>query len=220
MALKAVFFDLDGTLLDTAPNFVIAMNKMLERKNRPAISSDELHEVVSEGAHAMLKRVFGVDTTLPEFAPLRSEFLDIYLEDLASGTTPYPGIETLITEIKNSKLTWGVVTNKPATYAEPLMTFFNFAVPPKVVICPEHVAERKPAPDALLLACRQSGCEPHEAIYIGDHRRDIECGINAGMPTVAVGYGYIHADDCHTRWNADHTVMEAHEIWPIINNYL
>lgn len=220
MTLRAVFFDLDGTLLDTAPNFVIAMNKMLARRDRAPVTDTALREVVSDGANAMLHRVFGVTVEDQSFADLRQEFLDIYLEDLASGTTAYPGVEALIAKLAERDLAWGIVTNKPWTYAEPLMRHFTFASDPSALVCPEHVAERKPAPDALLLACEQTGCTPADAIYVGDHRRDIECGINAGMPTVAVGYGYIHSDDCHTRWNASHAVMEADEIWPIINTYL
>ncbi|WP_018415264.1 HAD-IA family hydrolase [Teredinibacter turnerae] len=220
MSLKAVFFDLDGTLLDTAPNFVIAMNKMLARRDRAPIAEQALRAVVSDGANAMLQLVFGTTPDDAEFPALRQEFLDCYLEDLASVTTAYPGIDSLIGELAARGVAWGIVTNKPATYAEPLMTFFDFASEPSALICPDHVTERKPAPDALLLACEQTGCSPDQAIYVGDHQRDIECGINAGMPTVAVGYGYIHTTDSHTCWNADHTVESANEIWPIVHRYL
>lgn len=220
MPLNAVFFDLDGTLLDTAPDLAKALNKLLVEKQREPLAESEVRAVVSDGANAMLKLAFNQTPDQEGFDLLRKQMLDYYLDDIAGGTTPFEGIEELINTLTRHGIPWGIVTNKPWPYAEPLMAQFNFASAPAALICPEHVSERKPAPEALFLACEKVGCEATNAVYIGDHLRDIQCGINAGMPTIAVGYGYIHADDSHLNWNARHNVGHAREIWPILQAYL
>lgn len=219
MTLRAVFFDLDGTLLDTAPDLAKALNKLLAAKQRPQLKFDDVRRVVSNGANAMLELAFGTQPGDSDFDALRDALLSYYLEDLAGATQPFAGIDMLLTNIAEHGLAWGIVTNKPWPYTEPLMQQFEFASHPAAIVCPEHVKERKPAPDALYHACNAVGCHPDEAIYVGDHERDILCGINAGMPTVAVGYGYIASDDHHESWNATHTVMYAKDIWPIIQKY-
>lgn len=219
MTLRAVFFDLDGTLLDTAPDLAKALNKLLLAKQRPALDFDAVRRVVSNGANAMLELAFDSRPGDLGFDALREALLNYYLEDLAGDTQPFAGIETLLNNITQCGLSWGIVTNKPWPYTEPLMQQFEFASHPATIVCPEHVKERKPAPDALYHACDTVGCRPSEAIYVGDHERDILCGINAGMPTVAVGYGYIASDDHHERWNATHSVKYAKEIWPIVQTY-
>ncbi|WP_045860395.1 HAD family hydrolase [Teredinibacter purpureus] len=218
--LTAVFFDLDGTLLDTAPDLAAALNRLLRSKSMPELPLTAVRNVVSDGANAMLQMAFNCKPNDNGFAELRSALLNFYLLDLATHTTTFDGIDTLLENLASKGIHWGVVTNKPWTYTEPLMNAFKFSSEPCSIICPEHVEERKPAPDALLLACKQSACLPQNALYIGDHKRDILCGINAGMPTIAVGYGYIDANDSHENWNATHCVNNASEIWPIIETYL
>lgn len=220
MTLRAVFFDLDGTLLDTAPDLAKAINQLLESEGRQALPYADIRRVVSDGAYALLKLGFGIERDHEDTPALRQKLLDFYLQDLSSGTHPFPGIHALIERFAEHNLNWGIVTNKPWTYAEPLMQRFEFAVAPSCLICPDHVQDRKPHPEALLLACEQTGCKANEAIYVGDHLRDIECGNRAGMPTIAVSYGYIAEDDCHTQWGADHLADNANELWPIIQRYV
>jgi len=174
---------------------------------------------VSNGANALIEQAFGIKPGEPGAAALRQQLLDYYGEDLASHTRLFDGMNVLLEQIATQGLVWGVVTNKPAPYAEPLMRQFHFPSAPVSVICPEHVKERKPSPEALYLACEQANCAPEQAIYIGDHLRDIQCGNNAGMPTISVGYGYIGADDDHRQWGATHSVNHASELWPIIKTY-
>lgn len=220
MTLRAVFFDLDGTLLDTAPDLAKALNSLLLQKNCPALPDSLIRSVVSDGAYALLKLGFGVDRDHPDTDSLRSDLLNFYLQDIASGTTFFPGIEALLKQLHACDLAWGIVTNKPVTYAEPLIACFAYPRAPVCLLCPEHVKERKPHPEALELACKIANIPPTSALYIGDHRRDIECGKNAGMHTIAVNYGYIHADDSAYHWGADHVVETAAEIWPIIKTYI
>ncbi|SMF36689.1 phosphoglycolate phosphatase [Alteromonadaceae bacterium Bs31] len=220
MALDAVFFDLDGTLLDTAPDLACALNAMLASKNRAPLHFEDVRRVVSDGAAAMIALAFNVSKEHEDMLPLRQELLDFYLQNLATHTRPFEGIEALIEQLAKHKIRWGIVTNKPWVYTEPLMKQIKFASEPVATICPEHVKERKPSPEALYLACKQAACNSENAIYIGDHLRDIQCGLNAGMPTIAVGYGYIPAGDHPDNWGATHSVTSAKELWPIIQAYL
>lgn len=220
MTIKAVFFDLDGTLLDTAIDLGNALNKLLHEYHKAELPLQELRDVVSDGAAALIRIGFGLNPADEGYPELRGKLLNYYLNDLASHTTPFDGIENLIEKLAHHNIHWGIVTNKPWTYAEPLMKFFNFASKPVALICPEHVRNKKPDPEALILACEQANCKISEAIYIGDHLRDIQCGLNAGMPTIAVGYGYIQQHDDYRSWKASHNVEHANEIWPLIQTYL
>lgn len=220
MTLNAVFFDLDGTLLDTAPDLSNALNRLLETEGKAPIPLEIARNVVSDGAYALLKLGFGVNPTDPETPKLRQQLLDFYLEDLHSGTTFFPGLDTLIEKFEQIKLDWGIVTNKPETYATPLINSFNFSHRPICLICPDHVKNRKPDPEPLELACQQANYEKDTVIYVGDHLRDIQCGINAGIKTIAVNYGYIAENDSAHNWGADHVVEHGDELWPVIEQYL
>ncbi len=218
MTLKAVFFDLDGTLLDTAPDLAKALNRLLIEENLSPLPEPRIRQVVSDGAYALLKLGFNVDRDHEHTPALRARLLDFYLEDIASGTTAFSGIEGLIETLASNDITWGIVTNKPEAYATPLMKEFNFASEPACLICPDHVEKRKPHEEPLLLACEYAKCKPQEAIYIGDHLRDIECGKNAKMPTIAANYGYINDGDSAHNWKADYVVENGEDIWPLIKN--
>ncbi len=224
MGLQAVFFDLDGTLLDTASDLINALNKTLEHHQKPTLSLSEARSRVSDGANALLELGFGIDRGSKDILPYRAELLSFYLEDVASETRAFPGILDLISEIKTHNLQWGIVTNKPFIYAEKLMNIIlerdSFASQPSCLICPEHVKIKKPDPEALALACEQTGCNVENAIYIGDHIRDIQCGQNANMSTIAATFGYIHENENIADWNADYMVDSAEQIWPIISKLL
>ncbi|MFI2810742.1 MULTISPECIES: HAD-IA family hydrolase [Microbulbifer] len=214
--MKAVLFDLDGTLFDTAPDFIVVLNQLRQQEKMPPLPADQIRAVVSNGAGAMVSLGFGRDASDPAFEVLRQRFLDLYLTHLAVETVLFPGIEELLGQLAANDIAWGVVTNKPATYTVPLMEAFSHLPEPGAVVCPDHVTNRKPHPEPILLACSQIGCEPTEAIYVGDHVRDIEAGRAAGMPTIACSYGYIDAGDSAANWNADHLVESAGDIWPLL----
>ncbi len=220
MALHAVFFDLDGTLLDTAPDLSNALNRLLTEKGQPSVPLEVARDVVSDGAYALLKLGFGVNQNDPETPELRKRLLDFYLDDLNSGTTFFPGLEELLNKFSEQKIDWGIVTNKPEPYATPLIESFDFSRNPVCLICPEHVTNRKPDPEPLILACEQANCSLDSAIYIGDHIRDIQCGINAGVKTIAVNYGYIADNDSAHNWGADHVVEHGNELWSILEKYI
>ena len=214
--MKAVLFDLDGTLFDTAPDFIVVLNQLRHQEQLPPLPADDIRAVVSNGARAMVSLAFGKDEGDPGFDSLRQRFLDLYLAHLAVETVPFPGIEELLNTLAQNDIAWGVVTNKPAAYTIPLMQAFGHLPAPGAIICPDDVTHRKPHPEPVLLACSHIGCDPAEAVYVGDHARDIDAGRAAGMPTIACSYGYIDADDDAANWNADHLVSAADEIWPLL----
>ena len=220
MNLKAVFFDLDGTLLDTAPDLAHALDQLLVEENFAPIEFTKIRQVVSDGAYALIKLGFNVDKHDPRAQELRQRLLNFYEKNLAQYTQPFDGINELIALLAENNIRWGIVTNKPWQYTEPLMKFFSFASNPSCVLSPEHVKQRKPDPESLFLACKKSLCNANEAIYIGDHIRDIECGKKAGMPTIAAHYGYINEGDDPQQWNANYNVQSAKDIWPIITTIL
>lgn len=214
--IKAVFFDLDGTLLDTSKDLGGALNTVLEQCGKPALPFDTIRPHVSNGANALIKLGFGEDLHPSTHQTYRLNLLDAYLADIASHTIAFAGIEALIEQCAANDIAWGIVTNKPAAYTDALMQHFEFASVPVAQISPDHVSRAKPDPEGLLKACEMANCKPSEALYVGDHERDIEAGRNANIATVAVGYGFTPTTKCHLAWGADYTVSSASEIWPII----
>ncbi|HEY3700327.1 MAG TPA: HAD-IA family hydrolase [Spongiibacteraceae bacterium] len=218
--LQAVLLDLDGTLLDTAPEFYQIVSLMLERHGNAPIAYAHFRQSVSDGARGMVKAAFRCDENAPQFEPLRKEFLALYARHLAEHTQLFPGMAETLQFIESKNLQWGVITNKPNAFAEPLLQLLNLLSRCAVLICPDHVHERKPHPEALYLACKQIGCAVSEAIYIGDHRRDIESARNAGMVSIACSYGYVHADDPCENWGADFIADEPQQIISILQNWI
>ncbi|MBL4583991.1 MAG: HAD-IA family hydrolase [Pseudomonadales bacterium] len=194
--LEAVLFDLDGTLLDTAPDFIGVLRTLLEEQNLPTtLTNAQIRSQVSHGAAAMVSLGFNMNRQHPQFESLRLRFLELYAARLSQSTRLFPGMEELLQAIEKQGLPWGIVTNKPLRYATPLLENLNLSDRCSTLICPEHVQKPKPAPEPMLLACEQISCNPHNTVYIGDHRRDIEAGNHANMQTIAVLYGYIDEND-------------------------
>jgi len=220
MNLKAVFFDLDGTLLDTAQDLGRALNDLLEEENKKHIPIEKSRNVVSNGALGLLELGFDIDQNHESYDVRREKLLNYYLNDLSGNTKPFEGIEALIQKLTEHNIAWGIATNKPWAYTEPLMKNYTFPSEPVCVLCPEHVKEKKPHPESLYKACEKANCSTENSIYIGDHIRDIECGKRAGAVTIAAGYGYIKPKNEYLNWPADHFVNHASEIWPIIKNYI
>ena len=218
--LKAVLFDMDGTLLDTAPDFVAVCQAMLKAHGRAPIDDQRIQDVVSGGARAMVAATFDMDPEAPGFETLRQEFLDRYQEHCAVFTRPYEGVAELLESIERSRLIWGVVTNKPVRFAEPIMQQLGLAERSAVLVCPDHVKNSKPDPEMLLLACSQLNIDPSQVLFIGDDLRDIESGRAAGTKTAAVRYGYIHPDDNPAHWGADVIVDHPRDLLAVLDRAL
>lgn len=216
--LRAVLFDLDGTLLDTAPDFAVVVNTLRQRHGKPALDYQPIRDTVSNGARALVTLAFGLQEGDAQFEPIRQELLALYEQHLAVHTALFPGLEGLLDWLDQQRLPWGVVTNKPRRYAQPLMQALALDQRCSVLVCPDDVTRTKPDPEPLLLACKTLRCVAENAIFLGDHRRDIEAGVNAGMKTLAANYGYIDAGDSVHDWNADFIVDNASDIEPLLKS--
>lgn len=220
MTIKAVFFDLDGTLLDSAPDFFHTIHQLTDEYQSPRVDEQAIRATVSDGARALTTLAFGLHTDDMGFSERHHRLLDIYFEHMGQHCVLFPGMPELLNNIHQARLFWGVITNKPSRFTDPILERLSFTHQPNLVLCPDHVSKPKPSPEALLLACKKVGCQPHEAIYIGDHQRDIDCGIAAGSPTIAVSFGYIKPSDDIASWNADYIAHSSEDIWQIIQEQI
>ncbi|WP_027859489.1 HAD family hydrolase [Marinobacterium jannaschii] len=216
--LEAVFFDLDGTLLDTAPDFHRVVNLMRQQDQLAPVTMELMREQVSNGAGAMVCAAYGIAMDDPRYEPLRLRMLDIYSDQLAVDTRLYPGIEGLLGWLESKQRPWGIATNKPARFTLPLLQQLQLDKRSAATICPDHVRNRKPDPESLLIATEALKLNPENCVYVGDHLRDIECGKRAGMTTIAAGYGYIDRSDCAEDWGADHIVHQSGDIQPLLQS--
>ncbi|ODS22640.1 phosphoglycolate phosphatase [Candidatus Endobugula sertula] len=216
--IKAVFFDLDGTLLDSAPDFYVAMHQLMDEYQQPRLKESDIRAFISHGARALITLAFGLSKGDEGFEVRHQRLLNIYHDTMGNHCSLFPGMEQLLKHIKQHHLFWGVITNKPARFTDPIMASLPLPSHPNLVICPDHTNNTKPDPEPLLLACNKVACKPVEAIYIGDHRRDIECGIAAGSLTIATRYGYLDKTDPIESWNAHFIAGNCDNIWPYIEN--
>jgi phosphoglycolate phosphatase len=198
-----VLFDLDGTLIDTAPDFIRCLNELRQAHELPALPASHIRGSVSNGARAMIQVGFGLEPEHPEYLEKHTAFLDLYEAGVAVETALFEGMEIILKGLEARGIPWGIVTNKPVRFAAPLIKALDLAERCAALICPDHVTDRKPHPEALLLACREVGADPANGVYVGDHERDIEAGRNAGMTTIAVRYGYIEQPEAVDLWQAD-----------------
>ncbi|WP_299978115.1 HAD-IA family hydrolase [uncultured Pseudoteredinibacter sp.] len=218
--LKAVLFDLDGTLIDTAPDFIRVVNQLLAEDKRPAISDESIRATVSAGSRALVQLAYNLNAGDEQVEAIRERLLKLYEQQLAIDSRPFEGINELLNKLGEHNIAWGISTNKPEYYTRLLMEQLPLDPSPAIVLSPDQVPNAKPAPDSLLIACEYIGCSVEEAIYIGDHERDIESGKRAGMPTIAAAYGYVPVGESAEDWNADYTIQSARDIWPIIRELI
>ncbi len=210
--LDTVYFDLDGTLADTAPDLAAALNQLLEQQGRTPLPFATIRPSVSLGGNAMLRLGFPLDENSDEFSKLRQDFLEIYDRRLHQDTRLFPGMGEILYEIEKLGLKWGIITNKPTWLTEPLIEVLSLADRTACVVCGDSTPYRKPHPAPMLHACQLTGSQPQSSVYIGDARRDIEAGRASGMQTLAAAYGYIEATDNIDSWRADAIVHSAPEI--------
>ena len=207
----AVFFDLDGTLLDTAPDMVAALNTLLGELGQPAVPFERARCFVSNGAVGLLRLPFpGFD---PSTEPaVHRRFLDLYAEKLCVKTQLFEGLEALLVGLESRGVPWGVVTNKPSFLTEPLLERLELRHRCACIVSGDTLPERKPHPRPVQYALECVGALPHHAIYVGDAPRDITAGRSAGARTVAVRYGYIEPGQDPAMWGADHVVGTVAEL--------
>ncbi len=200
---STVLFDLDGTLIDTAPDFIRCLNQLRQQQGLSELPAEHIRRSVSNGARAMVRVGFGLEPEHPDYLARHTAFLDLYEEGVAVETRLFEGMNSLLQSLEQRGIPWGIVTNKPVRFAAPLVQALGLAERCASLVCPDHVADRKPHPEALFLACAQIDADPALAVYVGDHERDIEAGRNANMKTIAVRYGYIEEPESVDLWQAD-----------------
>jgi phosphoglycolate phosphatase len=215
-AYQAVLFDLDGTLLDTAPDFWPILNALRSKRGLAPLTYEAVRQQVSNGAAGLIQFAFNLTPEDADFEPLRLDLLARYQQDLAVHTRLFPGLDHLLQRLQTANTPWGVVTNKPSRYSEPLLSQLGLRQACSSLICPDHVKEKKPDPEGLLLACQQMQVAPGKVLYVGDHQRDIEAGLRAGMQTAVALFGYIAEEDDPTTWQAHFYVKDSHALEAII----
>ena len=217
--LRSVLFDLDGTLLDTAPDLAAALNHVLISNGREPLDNETIRPWVSHGVVALIKNGFNISPDAPTFETLRQQLLHYYHNHLSVNTRLFPGMADVLAKLEEMGIKWGVVTNKPGWLTEPLLKALMLDERSSCIISGDSLPERKPHPLPLQHACQLIDCDVSESLYIGDAKRDIEAGINAKMPTLVALFGYIGDMDYPQDWGADGMVHSPTEIleWIAVN---
>ncbi|ASK34478.1 HAD-IA family hydrolase [Alloalcanivorax mobilis] len=214
--LEAVLFDLDGTLIDTAPDFYVVLNQVLAAHGHPEVSYRAVRATVSNGARALTELGFGLAPGDPGFQERLDQLLEAYAGRLAVDTRLFEGMADCLQWLDAQGLPWGVVTNKPERFTRPVLAGLGLLERAASVICPDQVRERKPDPEGLLMAAAEMGVNPVHCLYVGDHLRDIQAGLNARMITATAGFGYIDAADNPRAWPADYFIEHGEQLLPLI----
>ncbi len=215
-AFEGVFFDLDGTLADTAPDLVAAANRLLRAKNKAEMPYESLRPMASAGARGLIQKGFGIDKDHPEFILLRDEFLNYYEEALLVHSKLYDGMEELLQKLEDEKLPWGIVTNKQQRFTNPLTEQMGLLQRAHCIVSGDTTAFSKPHPEPILHAARLTKVDPHKALYVGDDIRDIVSGKAAGMQTAAALYGYCGCEEPPHQWGADYQIQHPGELLHIV----
>ncbi len=216
--LSCVLFDLDGTLLNTAPDLTTALNKALTHFGFPEVSVNDITPYISYGAAVMIETALEHDTADTIKAEILSWLLDYYENHIADFTQLYSGMPELLATLETNNIPWGVITNKRERMTHPLMQALDLTKRSACIICGDTTAHSKPHPEPMLTACRQIQVTPEECLYIGDAQHDITAGKAANMKTIAATWGYLKPDDRPQDWGADTLLQQPGEILDWINN--
>lgn len=210
--MKAVLFDLDGTLADTAPDLGHALNLQRERHGLPPLPQEIIRPYASHGTVGLFDIGFGLTPQDERFAPMREEYLALYTANLCLHTTLFPGMAELLDELEGKGIAWGVVTNKPARFTNPLLELLGLTQRAASIVSGDTCPHPKPHPEPLLCAAREIGVAPQSCLYVGDAERDIEAARAAGMPALVAAYGYLGENDKPETWRARAIISSPDEI--------
>lgn len=207
-----VFFDLDGTLVDTAPDLAYALNQVLEEEGKSPLPYEAIRAVASHGSAGLLGLAFGISPDDAEYASLQQRFIAIYQANLTRDSKLFSGMETVIDSLDKAGIRWGVITNKPAYLTDPLMAGLGLNSRAACIVSGDTTANSKPHPEPMLHACKLTEADPAQCLYIGDAQRDIEAGRNANMHTIVACYGYLGEQDKPESWQADAMIQHPSEL--------
>lgn len=212
MNKPAVLFDLDGTLLDTAPEFTFCLNELLTQEGKAPVTVASLRSSVSFGAKGMLSFGFKLSRQDPQLEHLLPRFLALYENKIGQLTALFPGMEQLLGRLGDEEIPWGIVTNKPLCFAKPLVHYFKPLQATKCLIAGDSLPEQKPSPAPLLHAAALLQVAPDNCWYIGDAKSDLEASRKAKMRCAIANYGYIPADEDAYSWEADGYLEKPQDI--------
>ena len=202
--IEAVLFDLDGTLIDSAPDLAGAANDMRAARGLALFPLAHYRPMVGAGARGMVGRAFDVGPEHETFAALREEFLQIYEARMTRETCFFPHMQLVLDALQARAMPWGIVTNKAARFSEPLVRALSLMPPAATLVCGDTTPHAKPHPAPLLEAARRIGVPAASCVYVGDDLRDVQAGRAAGMMTVAVAWGYLGEGVPIESWGADY----------------
>jgi 2-phosphoglycolate phosphatase len=202
LRIRGVLFDLDGTLLDTAPDMADTLNALRAQENLPPLEFAAIRNFVSHGSNALVRLGFG-ELPAPQFEALRARFLELYRERLTLRTQPFAGIPALLDALEANAVPWGVVTNKPGWLTQPLLQSLGLSQRAAAIVSGDTLEHRKPHPAPLLHAARALRVEPEACVYVGDAERDVRAARAAGMHALVASFGYIDASERPEQWPAD-----------------
>ena len=208
---RAVLFDLDGTLLDTAPDMIAALNMLRTEERLEPLPYALARTQVSHGSTGLLRLAFP-ELAGDDFEHMRARFLSLYEARLTQDTALFDGCATVLESLSQQGLVWGVVTNKPAFLTQPLLIALGLAQRAGCIVSGDTLPERKPHPAPLLHAARQLALPPQQCVYVGDAERDVQSARAAGMPVLLALYGYLGPDDSPDAWQPDAQIQSPIEI--------
>jgi len=214
--VQAVLFDLDGTLIDSAPDLAAAADAMRLARGLPSLPLAQYRPMAGAGARGLLAVAFGMTPEHADYGPLREEFFCNYERSLTQRTQIFDGVPELLETFANRGLKWGVVTNKSERFTLPLTGSMALFATAGAIVSGDTTPHAKPHPAPLLEAARRMGVDAGRCVYVGDDERDIVAGLAAGMATVAVTYGYLGAQADTTRWGANATINCVNELLPLL----
>lgn len=214
---RAMLFDLDGTLLDTAPDLGGAANVLRAEEGLDPMPLEELRPFISQGARGMVTKGMGITIEDPRYEPWRARFLKIYADNLVNETTFWPGMEEVVNNLEAQGIAWGIVTNKIMRFTEPILKTLNLWHRCAIVVGGDTTPHAKPHPAPIEYSLSSLSLAPEAVVYVGDDFRDIQSGFLAGTWTIACAFGFHSGEKDPNDWGADHLIRDSRELCSLIN---
>ena len=210
--IEALLFDLDGTLVDSAADFIFVLNNQRLKHGFDVLDDQSIRNTVSNGARALTKLAFGGSEGEECFETYRTELLYEYMKVVGDHAKLFPSMNEVLLSCESQKIPWGIITNKPRKFSEELLIKLNLTTRCSLLLCADDVAHPKPSPESMFVAAKKLGIQLENSVYVGDHERDIASGNAANMITVAAEYGYIENKSEILEWRADHIIQHSSQL--------